>query len=108
MKPCEYCTTHSDYCETPCYHYNTLFEQYLVIAYARDVLEVSLEPTGAWRKRCQELSRNAKHISHYAKSLIQVDRLLTNQGPMVGPVGWPLWIKDRAEVAVKRFMRARA
>lgn len=105
MKPCEHCAGHSDYCETPCHHYNTLFEQYLVIAYAREVLEVSLESTSVWRKRCQELCQHARHITHYAKSLIQIERILTYQGPDVGLSGWPLWVKDRAEVAVKRHMR---
>lgn len=79
-----------------------------MIAYAKEHLEVSLESRAVWRSRCQELSRHAQHVTHYLKSLIQPDRFAANLGPDLHGLAWPLWVRDRAEVAVKRFMRSKA
>lgn len=107
MKVCIHCDSHGEYCETPCFHFNRMFEEYLVIAYAAEVLQANLEPRSAWHKRCQALAANARYLSHYCKSLIQVDRMVLYEGPLT-PEGWPQWVRDRAEVAVKRHARTKS
>jgi hypothetical protein len=109
LKTCTHCPIHraDGRCEQPCYHYDKLFEEYLVHGYARDVLREPLESNTAWRKRCQELVINARYLTHYLHSYIQLDRLKAAQTPTPdGP--WPLWVQDRAVLAVKRYKRNKA
>lgn len=103
VSPCIDCPGVNEGCESPCLIVNAQFEQYLVASYCQAVEKSPLIAASAYKGLCKSLYGNLSRLTHYARPLIQPERLQKAQPPVTAD--WPQWVIDRARVYLARKKR---